>query len=216
MENSPDSDRSTPTTSMRISSNRIPCAMSQRTASRRSRLRFFRLMASIGVPYLTPERVFTSQTTRALRSAATMSISPSAHRQFRSSIRRPARCRYSTASCSPCLPRTSLAFTPHHLRIRRCRIRRRQADADELLWKTQLGGPHPWMTTPDCQSHRLGCPLPAACSGRVQASAHSGCGQGLPQRTSGEALLLMVGELQVALGQFFDVDVLEGDYPHIL
>ena len=51
------------------------------------RRRFARLIASSGLPYLGPELVLTSQITSALRSAATMSISPSAHRQFRSSIR---------------------------------------------------------------------------------------------------------------------------------
>ena len=40
-------------------------------------------MASSGVPNAVLERVFTSTATRPRRSAATMSISPSAHRQFR-------------------------------------------------------------------------------------------------------------------------------------
>src|SRR5213078_3051935 len=44
-----------------------------------------------------------------------MSISPSAHRQLRSNTRRPARSRYSTATCSPSRPSSSLAFTRHHL-----------------------------------------------------------------------------------------------------
>ena len=40
-----------PTTSMRISSKSTPCAITQLTASRRSRRRFCRVMASSGVPY---------------------------------------------------------------------------------------------------------------------------------------------------------------------
>src|SRR5215471_99265 len=44
-----------------------------------------------------------------------MSISPSAHRQLRSSTRSPARSRYSAATCSPSRPSSSLAFTGHHL-----------------------------------------------------------------------------------------------------
>ena len=78
---------------MRISSTSAPCAVTQRTASRRNRSRLLRLIASSGLPCLDPDLVLTSQTTSARRSAATMSISPSAHRQLRSSIRRPARCK---------------------------------------------------------------------------------------------------------------------------
>src|SRR6266566_3742149 len=46
-------------------------------------------MASNGLPYRALDRVLTSQITSTWRSAATMSISPSVHRQLRSRIRNP-------------------------------------------------------------------------------------------------------------------------------
>ena len=58
-----------------------------RTVSRRSRAHLLRVMASNGLPYWALDRVLTSQITSTWRSAATMSISPSAHRQLRSRIR---------------------------------------------------------------------------------------------------------------------------------
>ncbi len=67
----------------------MPCAASHWAASLRSRLRFALPTASSGVPNRVPDRVFTSQTTNVCRSTATMSISPSADRQFRSRIRNP-------------------------------------------------------------------------------------------------------------------------------
>jgi hypothetical protein len=74
---------------MRTSSKSTPCATSHRTASRRSRARLLRVMASNGLLYSALDRVLTSQITSTWRSAATMSISPSLHRQLRWRIRNP-------------------------------------------------------------------------------------------------------------------------------
>src|SRR6516162_8322511 len=200
---SPRSSFSTSTTSTRTSSNRTPLASTQRTASRRSRLRFFLVTASSGVPYLVPERVFTSQATRARRSAATMSISPSEHRQLRASIRNPARCRYSAASCSPCWPRASLAFTLTTSAPDGGGNGGSAAEGRRRLWKEREARPRD-------------------VDGRTGLSARHDLMPVRPRPEpgppSGEALLLVVwvGELKVALGEFLDVDVLEGDDPDVL
>src|SRR6266568_2399589 len=109
MLNPPVPSYTRPTTSMRTWSNRTPWAFSHCTASLRSRARLARLTASSGLPYRRLVLALTSTTTRAYRSAATMSISPTAQRQLRSRIRSPRDSRYSAAACSPDLPSLSLA-----------------------------------------------------------------------------------------------------------
>src|SRR6516164_1951739 len=198
---SPRSSFSTSTTSTRTSSNRTPLASTQRTASRRSRFRFFLVTASSGVPYLVSERVFTSQATRVRRSATTMSISPSEHRQLRASTRNPARCRYSAANCSPCWPRASLAFTLTTAAIDGGGNAGPAAEGRRRLWRERGARPR------DVDGR-------AGLSARHDLMPTRLRGRGQPAR-SGEALLLVVrvGKLKVALGEFLDVDVLEGDDP---
>ena len=58
-------------------------------ANRRSFRRLPWVTASNGEPNRSPLRVFTSQITTTLRSVATMSNSPSEHRQFRASTTSP-------------------------------------------------------------------------------------------------------------------------------
>src|SRR5258708_2597056 len=231
-------------------------------------------MASSGVPYSVLERVFTSQATRARRSTMTMSISPSAHRQFRASIRKPACCRYSAASCSPCLPSASLAFnlTTSGSDVRGagarpmagpapcggqgggggdrgygrrtvgtaclnaspqqrpagpnlCGVRpRRQAAAAAPgdAGRRCEGGPQGRGGTqgPRKRPNREGSQAAEAVRPRRQSGRGGAQATGaLRQRVrSGKSLLLVVRvrELKVALSQFLNVDVLEGDYPNVL
>ncbi|GFE36998.1 hypothetical protein Stube_16710 [Streptomyces tubercidicus] len=78
-----------------------PCRSSQRSASSRSRAVFSGRTAAMGCSYQPARRVLTSQTTRASPSAATMSISPSRQRQFRSRMRIPASMSRRAARSSP-------------------------------------------------------------------------------------------------------------------
>ncbi len=96
--------RTTVTTSKRRSRQPMPCAASQRRPSRRIRADFAAVTASAGSPKPVPERVFTSQKTSVSPSSATMSSSPSAHRQLRSTIRSPAPARCRAATSSPKRP----------------------------------------------------------------------------------------------------------------
>src|ERR1051326_9085871 len=214
MVNSPDGLASTPTASTRISSNSTPWATTQRIANRRSRFSFVRLMDSSGAPNRSSVRVLTSQTTSTRRSTATMSISPSAHRQFRSITRNPDCCRYSAARSSPCRPRTSLAFIWHHLRFRRCRFGEAGAGRVCGLWTEPTHG-----RIVDNEGGNVGrlCywVTAAASAGRPTAKRAAVRRSPGPKR-SGEALVLFVGELEVTLGELFDVHVLEGDDTHVL
>src|SRR5664279_1819101 len=101
----------TPITSNRIAGNTFTgFAVNHNTASRRSLRRLAWVTASNGDPNPSPLRVFTSQnTTVESRSVATMSNSPSAHRQFRASTTNPARSSTSTATSSPRRPNSSFA-----------------------------------------------------------------------------------------------------------
>src|SRR4029077_7399797 len=175
---------------MRTSSNSTPCATSQREASRLSLARLFRVIASSGVPNVVPERVFTSQTTITCRSAATMSISPSAHRQLRSNTRRPARSKYSAATCSPSRPSSSLAFTGHHLHI--------DSAGGWQVTAERLCGL--WTNTPSVDG--------------TTRFVGTGCstGRGIVCRDFSPRVsrpLLGIGDLEVTLRKLFRVDVLE-------
>src|SRR5262245_47131214 len=190
---------------MRISSNSTPCATSQRAASRRSLACLCRVIASSGVPNRVPERVFTSQTTITCRSAATMSISPSAHRQLRSSTRSPARSRYSAATCSPSRPNSSLAFIGHHLHTDSARGGRAFAGRRRGLWMS-------WRDVGNCGKNRRNCPRRVlGCAGSCLAGpCLAGPCLAAPGRRGGAwQRLLGVGNLEVAPGEFLDVDVLE-------
>src|SRR6266566_8678429 len=168
-------------------------------------------MASNGLPYWALDRVLTSQITSTWRSAATMSISPSVHRQLRSRIRNPARSRYSTAACSPHRPRLFLAFT-------------RTSPPPTTL---PDGGGCPRGQLPRCGRpalavdgrSRLSLAL-ALMRGGTAAPGRPGGPMRLPRPRRARdpprrRPLFGFGQFQVALGQFLDVDVLEGDDPYI-
>ena len=80
-------------------------------------------MASSGVPYPVPDLVFTSQATSTRRSTATMSISPSAHRQLRSSIRKPGSLQVLGGELLALPAQGILGVQSDHLRFRRWRNR---------------------------------------------------------------------------------------------
>src|ERR1039457_5746013 len=201
---------------MRTSSKSTPCATSQRMASRRSLERLVLVMASRGVPYLSSDRVFTSHTTSTRRSAATMSISPSAHRQLRSRIRNPARSRYCAANCSPRLPKSYLEFKGHHLHLRPWR--RRRGPATRLLsrWTPELNGRSVEGRGPYCRWPVLGCGGDPALVPRGPISGGEEDPHGAEGTPPLALVLLGVGHLEVAAREFLDVHVLEGHDPDIL
>src|SRR5262249_48308172 len=103
-------------------------------------------------------------------------------------MRKPARSRYSAAACSPCLPRMSLWRIRVTSAADIAAAAAKERDRDRGLWKTRRT--------------RL-----AAVDGYRRPSAGSGW-------IASHALALL-WHLQVTLGQFLDVDVLEGDNPDV-
>src|SRR5215467_10442311 len=123
-----------------------------------------------------------------------MSISPSAHRQLRSSTRSPARSRYSAATCSPSRPKSSLALTRHHLHTDSARGGMVFAGRPCWLWMSQRDGANCGRSWRNCPRCVLRC----------------------ARRSAQNLQLLGVGDLEVALSEFVDVDVLERDNLDIL
>src|SRR5690606_129089 len=111
--------RRTATTSMRTSAACASCSLSQRAARRRSRSSLAGCTASAGWPNRLPLRGLTSTKALAAPSRATMSISPSRHRQLRSRITHPSASSIAPAIRSPAAPTSSFAATGHHLREQR-------------------------------------------------------------------------------------------------
>ena len=161
------------------------------TASRRSRACLPRLTPRAGCRNPVPDRVLTSQATSTRRSAATMSISPSAAAPVAVEDPQPGLLQVLGGSCSPCWPRASLSAIRHHLRRRTlpdpARGRPRQSRAVDRREPTAVETVHG--------------------GGRIcrPPDASNAAGPGYLSGTSSSAL-----------GQFLDVDVLERDNPHVL
>src|SRR5690606_14814490 len=204
---------------MRIGLPARPASASQRSARRRNRAIFSRVTASSPEPNPDPLRVFTSQTTTVAPSKATMSISPTSQRQFRARMTNPSRCRYRTATCSPYCPILSLTRTGLTSGTERVAAGR--------------GGQGRWrrMWTPHVSA--LSCGQP----GRTSRAATSSVGCWTPRGVvphheaymggvAGNRVVNMIispewgrsglGDLEVALGQFFHVDVAEGHHFDVL
>src|SRR6201995_1687725 len=216
--------------STRTWSNRTPWAVSQRMASRRRRLRLARLTDFSGVPRRSLDRVFTSQTTNVCRSTATMSISPSAQRQLRAMMRNPWPARYSAAACSPRWPRSAVARMVTTSGFHDRRGGRRAAWTAGGCGQRRGGRPGveneggnvggAWSTGGGGKCSRTGegrgVSGPVRERGQNEGPGRGGTwAAGLRQgRTAARVRSgrgLVVGEFEVALGQFLDVDVLERD-----
>src|SRR5262249_6808090 len=131
--------------------------------------------------------------------------SPSAHRQLRSSTRSPARSRYSAATCSPSRPNSSLGFIGHHLHTDSARGESALAGRRRGLWMS-------WRDGGNCGKNRRNCPCRVlGCAGSCLAGpCLAGPCLAAPGRRRGAwRRLLGVGNLEVAPGEFLDVDVLE-------
>src|SRR6266851_5124033 len=118
-------------------------------------------------------------------------------------MRKPAFCRYSAASCSPRRPRASLGCM------------RTTSGTDDAAAELHEG-----LVSAACG--RAGQPRhclwvrTCRCRWRLVRSGAARASVSAPPRRDELPLSGLLGKLQVALGQFLDIDVLEGHDPHVL